>query len=187
LERTLTILAAATGLRISECLGLQWQDVDFLNHRILIRRTWIDGQIGKPKTKTSGRPVPMSDLLAEVILNWKQQTPYSKPEDWVFGSTRMKGRQPRTGSVMAQSYLRPAAVRLGILVEQDKRRFGFHNLRHSLASFLVNKGTDVKTVQALLRHSNVHTTLNLYAHAMSDAKLRAQRQMMEAMKPGMVN
>jgi len=72
-------------------------------------------------------------------------------------------------------------------VEHDKRRFGFHNLRHSLASFLVNKGTDVKTVQTLMRHSNVHTTLDLYAHAMSDAKLLAQRQMMEAMKPGTVN
>ena len=59
LERTLTLLAAATGLRISECLGLQWQDLDFPNQKIHVRRTWLDGQIGKPKTKASSQPVAM--------------------------------------------------------------------------------------------------------------------------------
>lgn len=43
LERTLTLLAAATGLRISECLGLQWQDLDCPNQKIHVRRTWLDG------------------------------------------------------------------------------------------------------------------------------------------------
>ena len=42
--RTLTLLAAGTGLRISECLGLQWQDVDFANAMIYVRRTWTCGQ-----------------------------------------------------------------------------------------------------------------------------------------------
>jgi len=44
LERTLTLLAAATGLRISECLGLQWQDLDFLRQQIHVRRTWLGGR-----------------------------------------------------------------------------------------------------------------------------------------------
>jgi len=42
------------------------------------------------------------------------------------------------------------------------QRFGFHNLRHSLATFLINKERDTKTVQGLLRHANVSTTLGLY-------------------------
>jgi len=39
-ERTLTLLASGTGLRISECLGLQWQDVSFADSMIHVRRTW---------------------------------------------------------------------------------------------------------------------------------------------------
>ena len=50
-ERTLTLLAAGTGLRISECLGLQWQDVSFADAMINVRRTWTCGQVGLPKTK----------------------------------------------------------------------------------------------------------------------------------------
>jgi integrase len=60
-------------------------------------------------------------------------------------------------------------------------RFGFHNLRHSLASFLVRNGTDVKTVQKLLRHSDVSITLGTYPHSMSEDRLAAQVDMLTAM------
>jgi integrase len=72
----------------------------------------------------------------------------------------MKGKQPLTGNILVEDYLRPAAVAVGVLKKDDTTtRFGFHNLRHSLASFLVSQGTDPKTVQGLLRHSDVKTTL----------------------------
>jgi len=77
--------------------------------------------------------------------------------------------------------LRPAAVKAGTLKEGEKVRFGFHNLRHSLASFLVRQGTDVKTVQKMLRHSDVATTLGIYAHSMSEDRLAAQDDMLGAM------
>ena len=67
-----------------------------------------------------------------------------------------------------------------MLAEDDPRRFGFHNLRHSLASFLVQSRTDPKTVQALLRHSDVKTTLQLYAHSVSEDRLAAQGQVLDA-------
>jgi site-specific recombinase XerD len=56
-----------------------------------------------------------------------------------------------------------------------------HNLRHRLASYLVRTGTDPKTVQNLLRHSNVKTTLQLYAHSVSDDRLAAQGQALAAL------
>lgn len=74
----------------------------------------------------------------------------------------------------------PAAVKAGVLGKDAKVRFGFHNLRHSLASFLVRGKTDPKTVQALLRHSDVKTTLQLYAHSISDDRMAAQGLMLEA-------
>jgi integrase len=82
--------------------------------------------------------------------------------------------------MLVQDHLRPAAIAAGVLPELDSRRFGFHNLRHSLASFLVRSRTDPKTVQALLRHSDVKTTLQLYAHSVSEDRLAAQGQVLGA-------
>lgn len=78
---------------------------------------------------------------------------------------------------------------MGILTAGDRRRFGFHNLRHSLASYLVTQTkTDVKTVQSILRHADIGTTLDIYTHAINSDKLIAQNQLMEAMtKSTLVN
>src|SRR5215475_10456399 len=81
-ERTLTLLASGTGLRISECLGLQWQDVSFVDAMIHVRRTWTCGQVGAPKSKASKGPVPLHPLLADFMRLWKQKTPYSQSTDW---------------------------------------------------------------------------------------------------------
>ncbi len=67
-----------------------------------------------------------------------------------------------------------------MIAEFDACRFGFHNLRHSLASFLVRSKTDPKTVQALLRHSDVKTTLQLYAHSISADRMTAQGEVLQA-------
>jgi integrase len=94
---------------------------------------------------------------SKFMLRWREKTAYSEPGDWVFASIRLKGKQPRVANMLVEDYLRPAAAKAGILswhrddrgrlVEDDPRRFGFHNLRHSLASFLVRTRTDPKTVQ----------------------------------------
>ena len=173
-ERTLTLLAAGTGLRISECLGLQWQDVDFANQLIHVRRTWVHGHLGNPKTKASKAPVPMHSLLAESMEKWRAESPFSQPDNWVFPSFRLKGKKPRCANMLVEEYLRPEAVDAGVLAKDDPHRFGFHNLRHSLASYLVRTKTDPKTVQTLLRHANVKTTLQLYAHSVSEDRMAAQ-------------
>ena len=98
-ERTLTLLVAATGLRASEALGLQWGDVDFTAQQITIRRSWSMGQIGEPKSETSAAPVPMHPLLAEYLQAWKRETVYGKETDWVFPSERRKGMIPRTSQM----------------------------------------------------------------------------------------
>ena len=188
-ERTLTLLAAGTGLRISECLGLQWQDVSFAE-AVIQGRTWTCGKVGWPKSKASKGPVPLHPLLAKFMFRWKRKTPYSQPGDWVFPALKLEGRQPRVANMLVEDYLRPAAVRAGILsshrddegrlVDDDPRRFGFHNLRHSLASFLVRTRTDPKTVQTLLRHSDVKLTLQCYTHSVSEDRMAAAGAMLTA-------
>ena len=179
-ERTLTLLAASTGLRISECLGLQWQDVDFANSLIRVRRTWTWGKVGVPKSKASRAPVPLHPLLGEFMRAWHSRTLYPQAESWVFPSSRLKGRKPRAANMLVEDYLRPAAVKAAVISDGDPCRFGFHNLRHSLASFLVRTKTDPKTVQGLLRHSDVKTTLQLYAHSIPEDRMLAQGEMLQA-------
>jgi site-specific recombinase XerD len=69
----------------------------------------------------------------------------------------MKGKTPLSASMMAKDKIRPEAIKVGLRLERWQR-FGFHNFRHSLATFLINKGKDVKTIQGLLRHAKSSTT-----------------------------
>ncbi len=183
-ELALAILVAATGIRISEALGLKWSDVDYESGQINLRRVWVsDMVVNRLKTDDSEAPVPMTDLLAGCLRAWQAETAYGKPDDWVFASNKNKGKTPRSSSVLTSDYLRPAAITAGVKLKPGQR-FGFHNFRHGLASWLVNNGTDVKTVQGLLRHSNVTTTLGLYAHTINGSMLAAQDSLMRAMKTG---
>ena len=204
MQQTMVVLDAVTGLRYSEIAGLRWGDCDWENNQIFIRRTWSRGRIGIPKTKKSKASVPMAPLLARYLRAWRSQTIFAADCDWIFASTKNKGKTPRVGNMLASDYLRPAAVKAGALsTTAEKRidnegketlrlhywdkqgsevkRFGFHNLRHSLASFLTTKKkTDVKTVQRSLRHAKSTTTLDKYVQTDMDELVAAQEMMLDA-------
>ena len=91
---TLVLLAAITGLRRGELFGLKWQDVDFEHCEIRIERSVVDQVEGPPKTLASRRPIPMCSELASSLANWRVQTSYSGPADWVFASPQALGRKP---------------------------------------------------------------------------------------------
>ena len=124
----------------------------------------------------------MGEYLAQVLNDWRQQTSYAQDEDWMFASDRLRGRKPRSGGILAKTYLRPAMIKLGILGPEDRCRAGFHALRHSLATYLSDKA-DPKTIQGLLRHSKVQTTLNLYTQEVDKNKMAAQKLVTEEMRP----
>ena len=117
--------------------------------------------------------------LAGFLLAWREKTPYGRENDFVFPSTRLKGKKPLSASILVQKYLRPAAVKAGVLVKGQKIRFGFHNFRHSLASALVKMKVDPKTVQEFLRQAHVTTTLQLYTQSDMDSKREAQGRFLE--------
>lgn len=180
--RTLVFLVAVTGLRISEALGLKWGDLDYDGKMIHLRRVWVGTDLVEHlKTEGSAAPVPLGDLLADALRAWNQNSPYTKSSDWVFPSMKLKGKKPLSASIMAADKIRPAATKAGIRLVPGQR-FGFHNFRHSLATFLVSRGKDVKTIQELLRHSKVTTTLDLYSQAIDTAKLEAQEEIALAIR-----
>jgi integrase len=180
-RRTLTLSDAATALRISELVALSWMDLDFDGLLMHVRRAYVWGRFKSPKSKASRAPVPMHPLLAGFLLAWRERTPYAKDNDFVFPSTKLAGKKPLSASIMVQKYLRPAAVKAGVITADWKGRFGFHNFRHSLATALVRMKVDPKTVQGILRHQDFGTTMQLYAQSDMDSMREAQGEFLKRM------
>jgi integrase len=93
-ERTLALLDAATGLRVSELLALRWSDVDFENLELRVTRSIWHQVVGNCKTEASAKPVPMDSYMAEDLLRWRRQSDYASDDDYVFASETMKGSSP---------------------------------------------------------------------------------------------
>jgi integrase len=80
-ERTLVLLAASTGLRQSELFGLKWRDVDFERGELRVVRSIVFGVVGRCKTESSQKPVPLHPLLGEALLNWRKTWRFTGRED----------------------------------------------------------------------------------------------------------
>jgi integrase len=94
LYRIAVYVAAVTGLRVSELLALQWEDVSWDAMEIQLSRGIVHQHVGEMKTEASKRPLPLGDGLAEVLMDWRGQTPYNQHGDWIFASSEMQGEQP---------------------------------------------------------------------------------------------
>jgi len=180
LHYMLVLTCAATALRASEIVSLRWSDILWSDGQIRISKRWAKGVDGETKTATSNGYVPMHPVLAEYLKEWRAQSPYSKVDDFVFPSLARDGKVPISASIFVQDHLRPAAISAGVVLAKGQR-FGLHNLRHSLSNWLVNKGKiDPKTVQGMLRHSDIRTTMNLYTQDDRDEKEAAQGAFLSA-------
>jgi integrase len=167
--RTLILLASVTGLRRGELFGLKWEDTDFAGREIRIMRSVVDQVEGPPKTLASRRPVPMSSELASALANWREQTSFPKPEDWVFASPRSVGKRSYWPDAVLKRHVYPAAERANIT-----KHIGWHSFRRTLATLLQSSGASVKTTQELLRHASPGITMAIYAKAVTADKRQAQ-------------
>jgi site-specific recombinase XerD len=142
-HRTLLMTLYATGLRLSEATRLQLSDVD--SARMILRV-----QKGKGK---KDRIVLLSPTLLEALRHyWKLERPGGP---WLFpGKDPSRPLSPRT----LQSVVRKARQRAGLLKPVSP-----HTLRHSFATHLLEGGTDLRVIQAILGHKSLKTT-TLYAH-----------------------
>ena len=179
-ERTLALLDAATGLRVSELLAIRWSHIDFENLELSVTRSIWHQVVGDCKTEASAKPVPLDSYMAEDLLRWRRQSPYPMDDDWVFASPAKKGKQPYWPDNLMKRYIKPVARKAGI-----NKNIGWHTFRHSFGTLLKANGEDVKTVQELLRHANSRITLDVYTQAVTSHKRAAQSKVVEMMVPNL--
>ena len=114
------LFVAATGVRISECLGLRWHHVLWHENKISIEQVFRRGEVlSRTKTKASNAPVPMCEALAGNLAELRRQTEYGREDDFVFASPTLDGKQPLWGQTMNAQFVKPAAVALGLANEGE--------------------------------------------------------------------
>jgi integrase len=154
--RVVILVAAMTGLRQSELLGLRWRDIDWQAQRIRVRNTYVRGEHsseGKSELSTR-RSVPLAGRLARELELWSRRSAYDQEDDLVFAHPT-KGT-PLDGSKVTKRF-KVACVAAGV------RPVRFHDLRHTFATRLAASGTPIRTIQEFLGHADSKTT-QIYAH-----------------------
>ena len=163
---TAFLIAAVMGMRRGEIFGLKWGDIDFERAILHVRRSYVDGVEGPPKTDSSRRPLPIPPQALEALEAWQDQTSYSGKDDWVFASEFHFGKQPVWPGTLWRRNVAPAIERAGI----TKLKLGWHSLRRSYASLLLSSGASLRVSMELMRHSTPEMTLSTYAQAVGNEK-----------------
>jgi integrase len=178
--RAMVTLAAGTGLRISEVLGLTVDRIDFLRKVVKVDRQLIkvNGRapfLAPPKTEASKRTVPLSgSVIAALALHLRQFPAHPQEvevtddhrwwkEEVTLVFTNLSGRPIQRGGI--GNIVNPAVAKAGLPAGTT-----FHDLRHHYASLLIHHGQSVKVVQANLGHASAQETLDTYSHLWPDSE-----------------
>lgn len=135
----------STGMRISEVVSLNSEDIDFISGTIKV--------MGKGKKE---RIVPVGECALRAIRTYLEKR--KKNSDVIFlnkNGTRITDRGVRD---IVEKYIRITSTKHGVCA---------HTLRHSFATHLLNRGADLRSVQELLGHANLSTT-QIYTHLTTD-------------------
>lgn len=180
----LFVTLLGTGMRIGECIGLRWKDVDFkhrninVNHAVTYytRREKVCFGVSKPKTEAGTRLIPMMDTVYDALKN-----EYDRQKKDGFCVAEVDGMNGfifsnRNGSLHNPHCINSAIKRISeshnareiIDAKKEHRepviipRFSAHHLRHTFCSRLCENETNVKVIQEIMGHANIETTLDIY-------------------------
>ena len=147
----MALVCVCFGLRISECLALEWSDVDWLNGMLTVERGIVHQVVDDVKTPESQRSMCIDGEMLEILKMWKQQTEFSAPDDWVFASPRTLGRLPWSADSVRRFFHKAAKV-AGVA------DLGTHAMRHSFRSWLDMGGSSMTVQMKAMRHSSEAVT-----------------------------
>lgn len=183
-------LLYGTGMRLTECLSLRVQDLDFGANQIVVR----DGKGGKDRVTMLPEALkgPLKDQLrrAEVVhkldiaagwgrvvlpealgrkypsaaAEWRWQWVFPQQRRWTNRATQEQGRH-HVHETLVQRAVREAVRRSGV-----QKHVSCHTFRHTFATQLLESGYDIRTIQELLGHRSLNTTM-IYTHVLNKGGL----------------
>ena len=148
-----------TGMRVGEATGLRWEDVDFTNRVISVNHTLtyrpVNGvatfMVTEPKTQAGKRTIPLIDDVYDAMLR-----EYRVQKVTGFNETEIDGYSGFIFTNADGSVLLP--------------HFSNHNLRHTFCTRLCENESNIKVIQSIMGHSDIQTTLDIYADCTADKK-----------------
>ena len=165
--KCLVILAILTGFRRGELVGLHWNDIDFKNHKISVKRSayYLSGHPTSekdPKTDLSTRTIAVPSICFDLLKQWRCEQSKMKlalGKSWkgsenIFTTDYGGIMNPATGPKWFSSFL----------AKNNFPHIRFHDLRHTFATLLISSNVDIKTVSHKLGHASTNTTLKFYVH-----------------------
>lgn len=180
----LFLIALGTGLRLGEILGLKWEDIDFNNSTLSVKRSlkrvsFINKDLTKeykvieqePKTSNSYRTVP---IPKDILIKLKEHKKTQNKEILKYGNLYNNNSYifcNKLGYPLDSK--QPTRNLQSILKKLDIEPIKFHGLRKTYATRLFEANVQPKTVQSLMGHSDISITMNIYTQVMEDVKNEA--------------
>jgi integrase len=154
----MVLIVLGTALRRGELLALRWCNVDMLERRLHVRRSWVRNEMTTPKSRSSRRTVDFGLKTSTAFSDQWQASLYRGPEDLVFCHPDLD--TPLDPSELTRSYVKPVLTKAGI----TKKIQPWHGLRHTALTMDAAVGNPNAYVQAKAGHSQFSIT-ERYVHA----------------------
>ena len=161
------LTALTTGLRIDEIAGLRWEDLNFEKGTISVKQQLLKGgtnvKFGSVKTDSSDRAVPMIEPLANELKKIRKRQAKEKIlagplwEEYGIVFTISTGRPIDTHNISRREFKK-------LLNKVELPDIRFHDLRHSVATILMELGTSIEIISEILGHSSITITRKTYTH-----------------------
>ena len=171
-----------TGVRSSELRGLQWDDMDFKDRIIHIRRNvthdsnnsrFITGEL---KTSSGERDIPMTQKAYDLLMSIKRNKEGQRQKVISFEFANHVFLNHNGNLIPNSNYdrcLERICNKAGI------KKISMHTLRHSFATRCIESGMKPKTLQKILGHANISMTMDLYVHVTEDEKQKEMQKFEE--------
>ena len=179
-DQLLVFLDGALGIRQGELGALRWMDCYFDKMNFSVQHSYYwrrGGHLKSTKTEASAKLLPMHPSLKQALLEWRSQSLYNQPSDFVFPSERLRGGKPLDLASVLKKKIQPAFKKIGIT------GVGWHTFRHTVGTMLAEMGEHQLMIRDYLRHANLHVT-NKYLQATTNSKRLAQGKLVDAILPG---